>query len=67
MKRLFVALMLLISTTGFAAVNTQYPGCSPNNSTASELDTKPARYYPVQPQLNEQAIEANEAIRQDGQ
>jgi len=67
MKSLFICTLMIIATSAFSAVNTQYPGCTPNNSTASELDTKPSRYYPVQPELNKQAVEANEAIRQDGQ
>lgn len=64
MKKLIVILMLFFSTNIFCAVTTQYPGCSPSDSTASELDTKPPKYYPAEPQLNKDAIEANEAIRQ---
>lgn len=67
MKKLIICCLIIISTNVLAAVTTQYPGCSPNYSTATELDTQATKYYPVQPELNKQAIEANETIRQDGQ
>lgn len=67
MKNLFFIIFILISTNAFSAVTTQYPGCSPTDSTAAELDTKPTRYYPVEAPLNKDAIEANQAIRQQGQ
>ncbi len=54
---------ILISTNIFAAINTQYPGCSPNDATAAELSTEPLKYYPAQIPLNKQAIEANDALR----
>lgn len=67
MKGLIICGLMMLSTSVFSGINTQYPGCSPDNSTASELDTKPVRYYPVQPELNKDAVEANDTIRKDGQ
>ncbi len=67
MKKLITIIIFLISTSSFSENNnlypgTQYPGCPPENSTASELDTKPIKYYPAQKPLSKEAIEANQAI-----
>lgn len=63
-KGLIFLTLLLISELNFAEINTQYPGCTPPGSTATEVDTRPKEYYPVERPLNKEAVEANQTIQE---
>jgi hypothetical protein len=60
MKILFF-ILLAVFNSAFAAVNTQYPGNTPDGSTAAEVLTRPYKYYPPQVPLNKEAQEAIQA------
>lgn len=55
-------LLLMLTCNALAQINTQYPGCTPDGSTAAEVDTRPKEYYPAQKPLSKEALEANEAL-----
>jgi len=61
MRKLYFILLLAIFNATYAAVNTQYPGCTPDNSTAAEVLIKPYKYYPPQVPLNQEAQKAIQA------
>ena len=61
MKIVYISLLMLIASSSYAEVNTQYPGCTPSGSTATEVNTRPEYYYVPQAPLNQDAKEAKEA------
>lgn len=67
MQKLITFLTLsLISTFSFAEINTQYPG-NPAPTTPAQVDTKPPQFYTPQKPLNQEAVEANQTIKDNSQ
>ncbi|OGV34308.1 MAG: hypothetical protein A3E88_04030 [Legionellales bacterium RIFCSPHIGHO2_12_FULL_35_11] len=57
----YLITLILIPDLSFAEINTQYPGCTPNGSTAAELKTRPKYFYIPQTPLNQEALAAKAA------
>lgn len=67
MKKLIYLLALtLISTYSFAEIDTQYPG-NPAPTTPAQVETKPPQFYIPEQPLNQEAVEANQAIKNQSQ
>ncbi|MDF1757323.1 MAG: hypothetical protein P1U74_03395 [Legionellaceae bacterium] len=64
MKILYVCLLLALSSITYAEINTQYPGCTPDGSTAEEVLYRPTYYYIPQTPLSKEALEARAAEKE---
>lgn len=67
MKILFLFLITSLTNIVYAAINTQYPGTTPNGSTPAEVETRDQYFYIPQTPLNQEALEAKAAAKKSGQ